>query len=166
MQCEAVRELWLAAHYERQAPRELDASVREHIASCAQCAAFVAAQRELDALLLRADPAEAVHVGPAFDTRFFGRLDGARRQAAWTRRKRAFLWLTPLAAAAAFALFLLPHRRHEQPPMAAEDLALTRDLELVEDLPLLRRLDEVEAYPTLSHVNEAELNALIAEDTP
>jgi hypothetical protein len=161
MQCEAVRETWLTTRYAQQAP---DAGVDEHLASCAQCAAFVDAQRELDGLLRRAEPTEAVHVGLGFDTRFFARLEDERRKAAQRRRVRVLAWLAPLATAAAFCVVLLQRGSHEPPPMAAEDLALARDLELVENLPMLRQLDEIEAYPTLSHVSERELDALIEEN--
>jgi hypothetical protein len=164
MQCEAVRETWLTARYAQQTP---DAAVREHLASCAPCAAFVDAQRELDGLLLRAEPTDAVHVGLGFDTRFFARLEEERRKATQRRRMRVLVWLAPLATAAAFCVVLLQrgsHELREPSPLAADDLALARDLELVENLPMLRQLDEIEAYPTLSHVSERELDALIDED--
>jgi hypothetical protein len=159
MQCEAMREAWLAAQYAKTEPSP---DVREHIAGCADCATYARAQPELDALLAQSP---AVEVGLGFDTRFFAKLEAERAR---SRQRRRWLWLAPLPLCAALVLALIVQLR-EPPPIehaSAEDTMLARDLELVQALPVLRNLDEIEAYETLAQVDDAELVAELNETQP
>jgi hypothetical protein len=159
MQCEAMREAWLAARY-AQAEPPLD--VREHFTGCAECTAFAREQTALDGLLAQSAPIE---VGLGFDTRFFAKLEAERTR---SRQRRRWLWLAPLPLCAALVIALFVQLQ-KPPPIehaSVEDTLLARDLELVQALPVLRNLDEIEAYETLAQVDDAELVAELNETKP
>jgi hypothetical protein len=168
MRCDAYREEFLQALYAREPAR---GDVREHIATCSECAAWSARQGALDAMLSRE---AAIEPGLGFDTRFFARLSQERANAAntpkrWLSRsaqRRALLWFAPVALAGAAALAVFVRQPPAADPAPSEDIALMRDLELVEDLPVVQRLDEIEAFETLAQVDTADLDAVQREGKP
>ncbi|MEY4575907.1 MAG: hypothetical protein RL701_610 [Pseudomonadota bacterium] len=160
MPCDTIRQAWLSALAAREQP---DAAVEQHFASCENCREFVVTQRKLSELWRKMS---AIEPSLGFDTRFFARLETERREAATPRHRRWWLWLggptLALATTALVAVLVLRNtRRNEQPLMAADDVALMRDLDLAQELPVVERLDEIEAYEALAKLEPAELDKLL-----
>lgn len=170
MRCDEARERLSATGY----GAAHDAELQAHVATCDACRAAEAAEVSLDAFLANDEP----HVpGPAFDTRFFARLDAERSRS--RRRRWAGLSFAVVPIAAAIALIVMrredpsvetqgterPPAAHASTPpeLAQEDLELALDLELIEELDVVQRIDELEAFEALADVDERELEALLKE---
>ncbi len=162
MRCEDVKAAFVAAHY---AKSELDVKAQAHLAVCVSCNEFCGAQLGLDSLLAAAPDATP---RPGFDTRFFARLEGvkkdtkhAERAGVAPRRVTRWSWLAlalPLTAAAAVSLVVWQRHSAQLVEQARQDEAIARDLELVENLPVVQQLDEVEAYEVLAEANVDDLD--------
>ena len=157
MRCDdASAQLALAAQDE-------SVELQQHLTECEACRGQRQREADLNRVLA---PLEPVMPRPGFDTRFFARLKGEPRRARRARYLPALWALLPLTAAA--ALFLLRPHPHTQPssaPAAAhpDQLALSRDLELVQNLDVLRSFDEVQDFQVLEQLDDSEL-ARVAEE--
>jgi hypothetical protein len=156
MRCdEASAQLALAAQNE-------SAELQQHFAECEACRGRRQREADLNRVLAQLEP---VVPRPGFDTRFFARLADEPKRARRARYLPALWALLPLTAAA--ALFLLrphPHARPSPAPSASLDqIALSRDLELVQNLDVLRNFDEVQDFQVLEQLDASEL-ARVAEE--
>ena len=158
MRCDEARvQLALAAPAEDES-----AALQQHLAGCEACRGQGRREAELNRALAQLAP---VVPRPGFDTRFFARLADEPRRARRARYLPVLWALLPLTAAA--ALFLLrPHAQPSAAPSAVhpDQLALSRDLELVQNLDVLRNFDEVQDFQVLEQLDDGEL-ARVAEET-
>jgi hypothetical protein len=148
MQCLDVRQA-LVDHPNDKA--ELPAGVRDHLATCESCQAFMNANQALTAVLA-ADGDETPR--PGFDTRFRARLADLRTKSS---RPHRLAWGLGTFAASTAALVAFLALRDAQHTGFAEEVDLAVNLELVEDLEVVSQLDDVEAFEVLAAVDAKEL---------
>jgi hypothetical protein len=169
MRCHDVQEAVVTARYDGG---EVPADVAAHVASCAGCAAFARQSAALEGLLAAETD---LALRPGFDTRFRARLAeqeagrgrGLARLAPWRWPRLAIAGLGVAVAAVVVAAVVVGvgGRRAgpSRPELAAGELSLAMNLDLLEDLEVVARLDEAEVLDLVERAGPDAFEAAVRE---